>query len=135
MAPSRPTGDRRLIRLEVDETDIEGVCEQLTSLGLTPVVESLGSERRTSQLSAAPDLSADERSWLLALAAGSTIDQLASASAYSRRQMHRLLNRAYAGLGASGRVEALLIAQERGLLDRASEAPLRGPRGVDRRTP
>jgi DNA-binding NarL/FixJ family response regulator len=59
----------------------------------------------------------DEKlSWLRALATGSTVAQLASQAGYSERAMFRLLRALYHDLGVSGRVEALIQAQEKGWL-------------------
>jgi len=61
-------------------------------------------------------LSAEKLSWLRALAAGSTVAQLASQAGYSERAMFRLLRLLYRDMGVSGRVEALMWAQEQGWL-------------------
>jgi len=64
-------------------------------------------------------LSPERLSWLRALAAGSTVAQLASQAGYSERAMFRLLRSLYRDMGAGGRVEALMRAQEQGWLQLA----------------
>ncbi len=59
---------------------------------------------------------AEKLSWLRALAAGSTVAQLASQVGYSERAMFRLLRALYREIGAGSRVEALMRAQELGWL-------------------
>jgi DNA-binding NarL/FixJ family response regulator len=61
-------------------------------------------------------LSAERLSWLRALAAGSTVAQLADQAGYSERAMFRLLRSLYRDMGVGGRVEALMRAQEQGWL-------------------
>jgi DNA-binding NarL/FixJ family response regulator len=61
-------------------------------------------------------LPTEKLSWLRALAAGSTVAQLASQAGYSERAMFRLLRSLYRDMGVGGRVEALMRAQERGWL-------------------
>jgi DNA-binding NarL/FixJ family response regulator len=57
-----------------------------------------------------------ERRWLRSLAGGTTVNRLAAEVGYSERMMFRLLRDLYARLGASGRTDALIIAQARGWL-------------------
>jgi DNA-binding NarL/FixJ family response regulator len=57
-----------------------------------------------------------ELEWLRALASGLTVSQLASRTGYSERAMFRLLRQLYARLGVGNRTEALIRAQEQGLL-------------------
>ncbi len=64
-----------------------------------------------------PPVDDGERGWLRWLGSGGTVAALAEASAYSEREMYRLLRRLYTRLGASGRTEALLLAERWGLLD------------------
>lgn len=61
-------------------------------------------------------LSAEKLSWLRALAAGSTVAQLARQAGYSERAMFRLLRSLYRDMGVGGRVQALMSAQEQGWL-------------------
>ncbi len=55
-----------------------------------------------------------------ALAAGSTVAQLAAESAFSEREMFRLLNELYTRIGVSNRTEAIVWASRHGLLDGAT---------------
>ena len=64
-----------------------------------------------------PQLSSREREWLCRLAESTTVSSLARGSGYSEREMYRLLAGLYTRLGASGRTEALLLAERWGLLD------------------
>ena len=64
-----------------------------------------------------PQLSVREREWLCRLAESTTVSSLARGSGYSEREMYRLLAGLYTRLGASGRTEALLLAERWGLLD------------------
>ncbi len=64
-----------------------------------------------------PPVEDAERGWLRWLGSGGTVAALAESSAYSEREMYRLLRRLYTRLGASGRTEALLLAERWGLLD------------------
>lgn len=64
-----------------------------------------------------PQLSPREREWLRRLAESTTVSSLARGSGYSEREMYRLLAGVYTRLGASGRTEALLLAERWGLLD------------------
>jgi DNA-binding NarL/FixJ family response regulator len=61
-------------------------------------------------------LSAERLGWLRALAAGSTVAQLADQAGYSERAMFRLLRSLYRDMGVGGRVEALLRARDEGWL-------------------
>ena len=61
-------------------------------------------------------LTADHASWLRHLARGATVAQLAVRAGYSERAMYRLLRLLYTRLGVRNRVEAILWAQQRGLL-------------------
>ncbi|GAA3629545.1 hypothetical protein GCM10022223_53950 [Kineosporia mesophila] len=65
----------------------------------------------------APALSEQEVQWLRGLGQGATVAALAHGSAYSEREMYRLLARVYQTLGADTRTQALLNAQRWGLLD------------------
>lgn len=53
---------------------------------------------------------------LQALSEGATVVELGEQEGYSPRQMQRLLSRLYSRLGASGREEALRLAETFGLL-------------------
>ncbi len=68
-------------------------------------------------------LSAEKLSWLRALAAGSTVAQLAGQAGYSERAMFRLLRSLYRDMGVGGRVEALMRAQEQGWLRPDADQP------------
>ncbi|MEV7624098.1 hypothetical protein [Actinoplanes sp. NPDC089786] len=61
-------------------------------------------------------LSETERRWLRELSTGLTVGRLAEQEHYSERVMFRLLRELYNRLGARTRTEALMHAQERGLL-------------------
>lgn len=52
--------------------------------------------------------------WLRQLASGATVAQLADGVGYSERAMFRLLSRLYEDIGARNRVEALMLAREKG---------------------
>jgi DNA-binding NarL/FixJ family response regulator len=54
--------------------------------------------------------------WLRDLARGSTVARLAEKAGYSERAMFRLLQNLYRRMGVRNRVEALIEANERGLL-------------------
>jgi DNA-binding NarL/FixJ family response regulator len=76
--------------------------------------------RLTSQVDARPvwlQAASQEAGWLRALAAGSTVADLASAHAYSEREMYRLLADLYDRLGVAGRIPALMLAARYGLFD------------------
>jgi DNA-binding NarL/FixJ family response regulator len=60
--------------------------------------------------------SAEERKWLRDLSRGRTVGDLAAEVGYSERMMFRLLRGLYTRLGATGRTDALIIAQSRGWL-------------------
>jgi len=62
-------------------------------------------------------LGPQEVRWLRRLAAGVTIQQLASECEYAERSMYRILSTIYAKLGAHNRSEAVVIASRQGLLD------------------
>lgn len=57
-----------------------------------------------------------ERDWLRDLANGMTVNQLAVKAGYSERMMFRLLRDLYSSFGAKTKVEALMLARERGWL-------------------
>lgn len=59
----------------------------------------------------------DATARIRALAAGSTVAQLAADSGYSEREMFRILGDLYARLGVKNRTEAILWASRHGLLD------------------
>jgi DNA-binding NarL/FixJ family response regulator len=60
--------------------------------------------------------SAEERRWLRALSAGTTVNRLAAEVGYSERMMFRLLRELYTRIGAQGRTDALVTAQANGWL-------------------
>ena len=57
-----------------------------------------------------------ERDWLRDLANGMTVNHLAVKAGYSERMMFRLLRDLYSSFGAKTKVEALMLARERGWL-------------------
>jgi DNA-binding NarL/FixJ family response regulator len=57
-----------------------------------------------------------EVGWLAALAAGASVADLARGTNYSQREMFRLLGRLYERLGARTKIEAILVARERGYI-------------------
>ena len=57
-----------------------------------------------------------ERTWLLRLAEGVRVSDLADESGYSERSLYRQLNQLYHRLEATNRTEALAEARRRGLL-------------------
>ena len=61
-------------------------------------------------------LSEERLSWLRALAAGTTVAQLADQAGYSERAMFRLLRSLYRDMGVGGRLEALMRARDEGWL-------------------
>jgi len=63
-----------------------------------------------------PGISAVEVGWLKMLAHGATIAELARDASYSEREMFRLLHRLYERVGASTRLEAIVLAARAGLL-------------------
>ncbi|MBO3742628.1 response regulator transcription factor [Actinoplanes flavus] len=60
--------------------------------------------------------SAAERDWLRNLARGTTVGRLAAEAGYSERMMFRLLRDLYTRIGAQGRTDALITAQQHGWL-------------------
>jgi DNA-binding NarL/FixJ family response regulator len=81
----------------------------------TNVVKTLASPAEPSH-DQREGLSDREVEWLRALASGLTVGQLANQTGYSERAMFRLLRQLYARFGVSNRTEALIRAQEQGLL-------------------
>lgn len=65
-----------------------------------------------------PEISEDEASWLIDLAAGHTVSRIADQTGYSERAMFRRLHELYTRLGVSGRAEAIVVAERLGLLER-----------------
>jgi DNA-binding NarL/FixJ family response regulator len=63
-----------------------------------------------------PVITADQLTWLRHLRAGTTITELSQLVGYSERAMYRLLRHLYQQLGARTRIEAIVHAQEQGLL-------------------
>ncbi|MEV0615177.1 hypothetical protein AB0I81_17770 [Nonomuraea sp. NPDC050404] len=62
------------------------------------------------------DLSEQHVAWLEALGRGARISDIAQASGYSIREMHRLLGQLYRTLGVSGRFEAIALAARSGII-------------------
>ncbi len=56
----------------------------------------------------------DRIGWLQQLASGATVAQLADRVGYSERAMFRLLNALYRDIGARNRIEALMLARDKG---------------------
>jgi DNA-binding NarL/FixJ family response regulator len=56
----------------------------------------------------------DRISWLRQLASGVTVAQLADRVGYSERAMFRLLTALYSDIGARNRLEAILLARDKG---------------------
>lgn len=81
-----------------------------------PVATALASEWPGAHLPR-PDVTSDEVSWLVDLAAGKTVSRLADDSGFSERAMFRRLHELYTRLGVNGRAEAILAAERLGLLD------------------
>ncbi len=69
---------------------------------------------------AAPDggaaMTEDQRAWLRRLADGVTVARLADDSGYSERAMYRLLQALYRQLGVETRMQAIMMARDRGWL-------------------
>lgn len=63
-----------------------------------------------------PRLAPHEVAWLRNLGAGRTVAEIAEAEAFSQRHFQRLLKRLYERMGADGRIQALTIAAQAGLL-------------------
>lgn len=63
-----------------------------------------------------PVLSAVDREWLRALAAGDTVAQLTQRHGSTEGQTYRQLSALYARMGAANRTDALLAAHQHGLL-------------------
>lgn len=63
-----------------------------------------------------PVITADHVAWLGHLRSGTTVAELARLVGYSERAMYRLLRQLYQQLGARTRVEAIVRAQQQGLL-------------------
>ena len=82
-----------------------------------------------------PEVPAREQEWLRQIARGVTVADLAQRSAYSEREMYRLLGAVYRRLGANNRTEALFAAQRAGLLDDGGTAAARPERSPRRTTP
>jgi DNA-binding NarL/FixJ family response regulator len=78
------------------------------------VVRALTPGREPPDADEAP--SPREIEWLRQLAAGATVAQLARMAGYSERAMFRLLSALYRRMEVSGRLEALILAHERGWL-------------------
>jgi len=60
---------------------------------------------------------AAELDWLSALAAGVTVSEIARRAGYSERMMFRLLGDVYRKLGTTRRLDAIVLAKNRGLID------------------
>jgi DNA-binding NarL/FixJ family response regulator len=72
----------------------------------------------------APDPAAwvtdDEARWLVELASGLTVADLATRVGYSEREMFRMLSETYARIGVKNRTEAIIWATRHALLDEES---------------
>jgi DNA-binding NarL/FixJ family response regulator len=67
--------------------------------------------------------SENQLSWLRRIAAGRTVSQLAGEIGYSERAMYRLLQALYQQLGVTTRMQAIMRAQELGLLSAPDARP------------
>ncbi|GIE81887.1 hypothetical protein Aph02nite_78370 [Actinoplanes philippinensis] len=96
---------------------IRAVVATLDGQSVLPasVTAALAAGRAAGPASAAA-VTEQQISWLRALAAGSTVADLAGRSGYSERAMFRLLRVVYRELQAGSRVEALIRAKELGWL-------------------
>ena len=63
------------------------------------------------------ELDHEQVEWLRALAKGMTINQLAESISYSEREVYRLLRALYDRLGVRNRIEALIWAAQRGIVE------------------
>ena len=70
-----------------------------------------------NKLSHARDLTSSQQSWLMRLASGLTIHDLAEQVGFSERETYRRLRQIYETMGVRGRMEALIVASASGLLD------------------
>ncbi len=74
-----------------------------------------------ARIPATPESSAwvtdTEAGWLVALAEGTTVADLANRDGYSEREMFRLLGNTYKRIGVENRTEAIIWATRHGLLD------------------
>jgi DNA-binding CsgD family transcriptional regulator len=61
-------------------------------------------------------ISDGDADWLRALARGDTVAELASAAAFSEREMYRQLGALYERLGAANRAQAIVRAAQLGLI-------------------
>ena len=84
--------------------------------GQTALPSSVARSLALGTREVAVELSGDERRWLRELADGSTVSALARSAGYSERETYRVLSAIYAKLGATNRIQALLIAERAGLL-------------------
>lgn len=80
----------------------------------TEVVQTLIDAQWIDTGPGATQPSADELSWLRALAEGSTVNRVAQRAGYSEREMFRRLRTLYTKLSASSRAEALINARDKG---------------------
>jgi DNA-binding NarL/FixJ family response regulator len=68
----------------------------------------------TAPVEEVPTVRADRIGWLQQMAAGTTVAQLAVRAGYSERAMFRLLTGLYKELGVRNRIEAIVLARDRG---------------------
>jgi DNA-binding NarL/FixJ family response regulator len=80
----------------------------------TAVVRALAHEGAIEGGPSSTEPTAQERQWLMALAKGERVAQLAESAGYSERMMFRLLRGMYTRLGAEGRTAALMLARDHG---------------------
>jgi DNA-binding NarL/FixJ family response regulator len=116
------TGARSVLPREVTIHSLErAIAATLDGEAVMPaeVAQGLAGDVRLAPAHA-PVLSAEQLLWLRQLAAGSTVARLASQAGYSERAMFRLLQALYRKLGVHSRIQAVLRAQELGLLHGAS---------------
>jgi DNA-binding NarL/FixJ family response regulator len=127
-----------LIVVLLDDTSLPGYVRALTSGAVTVIPRRAATaeirdaiatvlrgevvlpvEVLRALLTAPPELretvpSPVEVEWLRELSSGSTVGQLAARAGYSERMMFRRLRELYTRMGVRTKMEALLMAQERG---------------------
>jgi DNA-binding NarL/FixJ family response regulator len=87
----------------------------VTMDGQTVLPAAAASLLAVAGLGAAADaVPADRIGWLRLLASGGTVAELAAQAGYSERAMFRLLRDLYREMGARNRVEAIMLARDRG---------------------
>ena len=72
----------------------------------------------SAHITSRDSLSPNELQWLIRLAAGGTVTELAEVAHYSEREMFRRLRVVYQRLGAKGKVDAIARAMASGIIPR-----------------